>query len=207
MVMTPHDLPDLARLWQEQIDPAELDELRGLATTIKRTAARRKLRDDAIGVAVFVLFLAALLAGVVKLSPGLAIVAAPPAWGGWMRYRIAAAARALVVDEPRAFFAGAIANARAELRFSRILTWLAVPYVLLCLAVFYAAEGLTSLDLMRAEAFGQPLPKMIAFVVLNALLLAWALRATRNAHEQLRRIERMSLEWDEQMAGDGEEGS
>lgn len=205
--MTPRDLPDLASLWQEQIDPAELGELRALAKTIGRTAARRRRRDDSVGIVVFALFLAVLLAGALKMSLGIAIAGAAPVWAGWKRHRIARAARTLVADEPRAFFAAAIANARAELGFSRLVMWAALPYVFLCLALVYAGRGLTSLDLMRNEALGQPPAKMIAFVALLAVLLAWVVRAHRDAGAQLRQLERMSGEWDEQEARDWEEGA
>ena len=205
--MTPRDLPDLARLWQEQIDPAELGELRALAKTIGRTAARRKRIDSAVGVAVLAMFLAILLAGALKMSLGMAAVFAAPVWAGWKRHRMTADARALVADEPGAFFAAAIANARAELGFARIMMWGNLPYVVLGLAVIYAGQGLTSLDLMLEEALGQPPAKMVVTAALLALIMAWAVRATRNAREHVRRLERMSRDWDEQKASDGEEGA
>ena len=141
------------------------------------------------------------------MTLGVALLVTFPAWSVWKRHRIEAAARALAADEPRAFFAAAIENARAELGFTRVSLWLFLPYLFVGIPVIYAARGLTSVDLMLKESLEAPLAKTLILAAAILVLLVWAVRSNRNARAHLRRLERMSREWDEQEARDGEEGA
>jgi hypothetical protein len=205
MVMTRRDLPDFAELWKEQVEPAELAELKALATTIRRTAKRRKQLDNAMGLLCLGLVPLLLLVHPAPLWTKLGFIAfmgAPMAWAGWMRYRLADAARALVADHPSTFFEAAIENARAERNFYMIATAVTTPILVAGILLFYAANGVTSLDLIREDVFERRFVKTMVYGGIYIVAFAFILHANLKRHRQVRRLQAMRREWQEQEARD-----
>jgi hypothetical protein len=186
-------------LWQEQIDEEELAELRLRTKAIVRTANRRRLRDIAllllaVGMVCMFLWLhptplltrlgfvplVALLVGVV-----------------WRRHQITMAARAITVDHPRFFFDSAIRNARSELNLSRFDLWLGWPMFVVTVILVKTAQGIDIVRWIRRlphdiNAFG------ITTLTLVVLVYLYFLREHGKMRAQLRRLEAMRREWEDQ---------
>lgn len=126
--MTQDDLPDLAALWKEQIDPAEEAELRALASQTLRNARLRRYRDFAFGLLAFTFILNAWLNFQLSKVMQVAILLSFlfVVWSTVHRYRIAVAALA-PPEEPGDFLGAAIKDARAELGYSGIQLLFGIP--------------------------------------------------------------------------------
>ena len=200
--------PEYARLWREQIDPKELAALQARAKNIERDARRKRLVDLALG------FLSIGMVGVFlwsnptspQIRLGFALLVAGAAWLVWRRHQITRASRATAVDDPRNFFETAIENVRAEINLSTISLFMGVPVFISAVLLTKAAQGIDGVDWFLR------LPSNINFVgimVLVVLVLGHVYFARENIRlrEQLRRLESMSREWDDQPARDLPAGS
>jgi hypothetical protein len=195
------DFPELAQLWQEQIDPAEQAALDTLAGEIKRTARRRGALEvlfTVIGLGSLAWALTMLRPSTLPIQLGFALLALSMGGIFWKRRQIVKGANALVTGEPGSFFAAAIENARAELRLSAIVLALLPPGYAFLLVLLSAASGIAGLDRVAALLFvEQPMQGLIH--IANCLLFeALTYRAYVKLRAQLRRLERMSREWEDE---------
>lgn len=203
--MTRPDFQELTLLWQEQIDRHEQAALDTLATEIERTARRRGAQD--------VLFtiggLGAVLFAVVVLQPstlplwlGFAAMAAVMLWYLWRRHRIVQGARGLTSAEPGTFFAAAIENARAELALSRFGLWLMPPGYAAMLVLLTVCDGVTGIGPIARFLFVRNAWMTLGQVAILAVLMAIFIRLDLKLSAQLRRLEEMRREWEEEETRD-----
>jgi len=204
MVVTPREYPELARLWQEQVDPAEHVSLHALEKDIKRIAKGRWLFDFLMGALCVAVISLELLIRPMGLPNRMAFVfvMALVVWAVWRRRQIAKSARALVVGEPVAFFAAAIENARTELKFSTASLFMAAPAGFGFFVAMLATQRGTGIGHVLGELFGAHLVKTMLFAVVLALGYFFFTRANIRLREQLRRLEAMSRECAEEDARD-----
>lgn len=197
--MTPDDFPQYAELWKEQIDPEELAQLQAMAKNIERTARRKRLLDLSLGFgfvgpACLILWIypVSLLA-----KFGFVLLGAMVFWVVWWRHQITRASRATAIDDPRVFFEKTIKNVQSELNLSTISFFLAVPAFFGCVVLTNSLHGRDGIALfLRALRDGNPKVILIlSFVILGGVYFA---RDNLKLREQLRRLESMSREWDEQ---------
>lgn len=204
MVVTPREYPELARLWQEQVDPAEHISLHVLEKDIKRIARIRWLFDFAMGALCVAVISLELLIRPMGLTNRMAFVfvMALVLWAVWRRRQIVKSARALVVGEPVAFFAAAIENARTELNFSTTSLFMAAPAGFAFFVAMLATQRGADIGDVFGELFGAHLGKTMLFAVAVALGYFFFTRANIRLREQLRRLEAMSGECAEEDARD-----
>jgi len=199
------DFPELAQLWQEQIDPAEQARLDSLAREIKRTARRRGALDILLtiaGIGSLVFALTYLRQSTLPTALGFAVLAALMVGYLWKRRRIVEGANALASGEPDTFFAAAIENARAELSLSGLGIALGPPGYVFLIVLLFASSGVTGLDRVFRSLFVEQ-PVMGALHIANCLFfLALALRAHSKLRAQLRRLEQMRQEWEDEDGSD-----
>lgn len=197
--MSPRDFQDYAELWQEQIGGEELGELQVRAKAIARTTNRRGLLDGILGIlalGTIGLFLCVNSTSL-QIKLAFALPVALVIGGVWRRHRLAVAARAIAVDNPRNFFESAIRNVRSELNASRFSLWVGWPIFFLTLFLVKTAHGIDVVDWLRR------LPRDISFFEITVLALAFVgymffVRDIGKTREQLRRLETMRREWDDQ---------
>lgn len=198
------DFPELAQLWQEQIDPAEQARLDSLAREIKRTARRRGALDILLtigGVGSLVFALMYVRRSTLPIKLGFAVLAAMMVLFLWRRRYIVKGANALASGEPDTFFAAAIANARAELNLSGLGIVLGLPCYVFLIVLLGAADGVTGLDRVAHLLFVEQ-PVVGALHIANCLFFfALALRAHFKLRAQLRRLEQMRREWEDEDGG------
>ena len=198
-------LPELARLWQEQIDPAEQAGLDALASEIKRTARRRgalEILFTIIGLGSIVFALAVFRPRTLPIQLGFALLAAIMVWIYWRRRRIVAGAKALATGEPDTFFGAAIENARVELGLSAIVLAIFPPAYAFLLVLLGAASGVTGLDRIARLLFVEQ-PMLGSLHLANFLFFeALSYRSYVKLRAQLRRLERMRREWEDEDARD-----
>ena len=199
------DFPELAQLWQEQIDPAEQAGLETLATEIKRTARRRGWLDvlfTILGVGSLVFALIYLQRTTPPIQLGFALLGALMVAFLWRRRHIVKGANALATGEPDTFFAAAIANARAELGLARVGLAIFPPGCAFLLVLLSAASGVTGFDRIASLLFVEQ-PMVGALQMANFLFFeALGYRSYVKLRAQLRRLERMKREWEEEDGGD-----
>jgi hypothetical protein len=207
--MMSHDFRQYAELWQEQIDPEELAELQAMAKIIERTAARRRLIDSSlmlgfigpVGVALWI------YPASVQVRFGFVLIGVALAWGFWRRHELTRASRATAIHDPRVFFEKAIKNVRAEVRMSTISLCLAVPALIGCFSLMSALRGFAVTELILLELRGPKLAKTVLIVIILVLAAVYFVRDNIRLREQLRWLETMRREWDEQSARDLAEGA
>lgn len=206
VAIAPLKFSDYAELWQEQTSPEELAVLQSRARTIERSASRRRLRDLALTITA--VGIAALYLWHRHTSLQMKLAFAPlvlvMVWGMWRRHQITRAAWAIAVDHPCAFFETAIENARAELRLSTIACIGALPFFAISLWLVKIAQGADFGSLLRLP-YGLSVASgaVLAVGFLGYLLF---LRENRKLRTQLRRLEAMRREWEDQAALDRREG-
>lgn len=205
MVVRRPDFPELAQLWREQIEPAEQATLDALARAIKRTARRRWALDvlfTLLGIGSLVWAVATLRQSTLWIELGFALLAATMVWLFWKRQRIVKGANALATGEPGSFFAAAIDNARAELGLSAIALALFPPVYAFLLVLLCAGSGVTGLDRVAGFLFVER-PMVGAVHIANCLFFeALICRAYLKLRAQLRRLEQMRREWEDEEARD-----
>lgn len=202
--MMPRTFSDYAALWREQIDPKELAELQAMAAKIKRTAGWRWTLDRVLGlVAAGMVFWAIVrypAPPLIKL--GLALLLLGPIWAVWRRHQITKASRAIATDDPQVFFDAAIENVRAEINFSVLSAWLAIPVFIACCLLGGAAYGFDHLYMNFRDTFTLASVKATSVGVIFILIALYLIRDNIKLREQLRRLEGMRREWDERGPGD-----
>ena len=196
--MTPRDFPDFARLWKEQVDPAEQASLRALANTIRHTARRRKGFDFTVGLAAIALALFFLAQATLPVA-GLVYIVVIVAIAGllWARHQVAESARAMVADEPSQFFAAAIKSVQGELRLSTFGLCLAAPGTVSLLIMGLVDRGANTVDLLLGALSNFALPGL--FLIIAFAYFVWENIQLR---QQLRRLEEMSHEYEEETLRD-----
>lgn len=197
--MTRDEFPDLAELWKEQADPAEQANLQALARQIKGQARGRRTFDFVAGAVAAGMILAALAwpaSTVLRIALVLSILTV--AVLVWRRQRIAAAALAMDVSEPRAFLAAAVKNAHAEVKFSTVRLFGTAPILgLWAFLIFTKAEpGF----LVPAEWAG--LVKLVLVIPGIAILYGVEILRIRRLRLRLRRLRAMARECDEEDSRD-----
>ena len=126
---------------------------------------------------------------------GFASLMAMLIWYSWRRLRVNMTARAIAVDHPRGFFETAIENARAELRLSTTCLVVAPP-------IFVGTLWLMKVN--QGEHFGEWLRSMTvnigpeAIVAIVAIFDALFVGENVRLRAQLRRLEAMRREWEDQ---------
>jgi hypothetical protein len=199
------EFPELARLWQEQIDPAEQAALDTLAREIKRTASRRGAQDVLLTIGGFGALVFALVVfrpSTLPLWLGFAAMAAVMLWYLWKRHRIVQGARALASGEPGTFFAAAVENARAELSLSRFGLWLMPPGYASMIILMTVCDGVTGIGPIARFLFVRNAWMTLGHVALLAVLFAIFMRLDLKLRAQLRRLEQMRREWEEEEVRD-----
>lgn len=203
--MTRPDFQELTRLWQEQIDRHEQAALNTLANEIERTARRRGAQDVLFTIA----GLGAVVFAVVMLRPstlplwlGFAAMAAVMLWLMWRRHRIVQGARRLASGEPGTFFAAAVENARAELSLSRFGLWLMPPGYAAMLVLLTVCDGVTGIGPIARFLFVRNAWMTLVQVAILAVLMAIFIRLDLKLSAQLRRLEQMKREWEEEEVRD-----
>lgn len=202
--MMPHDFPEYAALWREQIDPKELAGLQAMATKIKRTAAWRWLLDRVLTLVVVGLFGHAILRwpGSPLIKLGLVLLLLGPIWVLWTRHKITRASRAIAVDDPRLFFEAAIENARAEIRLHIMSFWGGWAGLVALLLLTGAAKGFDHLYLNFWKMITLASPGSTLVVLIAILGMIYLSRDNKRFHEQMRRLEAMRREWEERDPGE-----
>ena len=201
--MTPDDFPRYAELWREQIDPDELAELQAWARNIERNATRKALFDTVTGFATIGVLCVILWA--YPTSPqikfGFALVVAFLTWPAWKRYEITRASRAIAVDDPRAFFEAAIRNVQAEVNFSTLSLYLLTPFLVFITLLMIAMRRWGEVDALILPDLS--IGTRIVLSVVTAVLIAiYFIRDNLRLRRQLRRLQDMRREWEEQEARD-----
>lgn len=196
--MMPHDFPEYAALWREQIDPKELAGLQAMATKIKRTAGRKWLLDRVLTLATFGVFCYAILRwpGSPPIKLGLTLILLVLIWFLWKRHQIIRASRAIAVDDPRVFFEAAIENVRAEINLYTLSAWLTIPLMIFVCVLIGASQGFDRLYMNFMNILTLASPKLAAIAVIIILGHIY-LRDNLRMREQLRRLEAMRREWEE----------
>jgi uncharacterized membrane protein YidH (DUF202 family) len=202
--MTPHDFPEYAALWREQVDPKELAELQSMATKIKRSAGRRWLLDRVLALFAVGMTCLAILRypapPLIKLS--LVLLLLVPIWYMWRRHQITRTSRAIAIDDPQLFFQAAIENMRAEIRLSTISAWLGIPVFIIAVSLAAAARGFDNLYINLRNNFMLGSAKIILATAIMVVALVFLIRDNIRLREQLRRLEAMRREWDERDPGE-----
>lgn len=199
------DFPELAQLWQELIEPAEQARLDTLARAIKRTARRRWALDvlfTLLGIGSLVAALAVLRPSTLWIELGFALLAALMGWLFWKRQQIAKGANALATGEPGSFFAAAIDNARAELGLSTIVLVLFPPVYAFMLLLLCAGSGVTGIDRVASFLFVERPMRGLLHIANCLFFEALAYRACLKLRAQLRRLQQMRREWEDEEARD-----
>lgn len=199
------DFPELARLWQEQIDPAEQARLDTLAGEIKRTARRRGALEvlfTILGFAGLGLALAVLRPSTLPLGTGFAAMGAVMLYVMWKRRGIVEGARRLGTGDPGTFFAAAVENARAELSLSRFGLWVMPPGYAFMLVLLTASDGVTGVQSIARFLLVKNAMMTLGHLALLTGLWLTFLRLDLKLSAQLRRLERMSREWEDEEARD-----
>ena len=191
--------------WREQIGPEELAELQTMAKKIERTARRRWLdRPRSWGpwpsARSGALLWLNTTSPLVKL--GFALLAGATTWYGWRRHQITKAARSIAVDDPRVFFDAAIRNVRAEISLSTISLTLGPPFFFVSVLLTQAADGVSGFDWIFEELTYARLVRTGAISGLFVLCAAYFVRDNIRLRGQLRRLEGMSREWEDQPGRD-----
>lgn len=196
--MTPDDFPDLARLWQEQVDPAaERARFGTLADQLRRSARRRRLLDFAFGGLGLLLILAVLThPGSTLFHIGVAASVLVIGWSMWKRQRLAAAALAMDESDPRSFLNDAIAGARAEVRFTTWSLYATIPFFALWFYLI-AAQEIPKVAGIIPNALGP-----FVYLAAIAILYFFFIRANLRLREQQRRLEAMGAEYEAEEARD-----
>jgi hypothetical protein len=206
--MMSHDFRQYAELWQEQIDPEELAELQAMAKSIERTAERRRLID--LTLTLTFIGLAGLALRIYPASLQIrftfVLIGAAMIWGFWRRHELARASRASAIDDPRVFFKKAIKNVRAEIKISTISLWLVAPALFGFYFLMSALRRLEGIELLLLELRDENRAKTVLIAVIWALSSVYFVRDNIKLREQLRRLESMRREWDEQQARDPAQG-
>jgi hypothetical protein len=202
--MMSHDFRQFAELWQEQIDPEELAELQAMAKSIERTAERRRLIDLTLTLAFIGLAGLALriYPASLQIRFGFVLIGAAMIWGFWKRHGLARASRATAIHDPRVFFEQAIKNVRTELKISTLSLWLVAPALIGFYFLMSALRRLEGMELLLLELRYENRAKTVVVVVIWALSSVYFVRDNIKLREQLRRLESMRREWDEQQARD-----
>lgn len=194
------DFTDVARLWKEQIDPAEHASLEALARDIEQTAKRRRLLDFPVGFAA--------LAGMIYLTMqpaplpirlGFALTGLFLIWLTWKRHRLLTAAEALVLCEPSRFFAAAIENARDELRFFSINLLGCVPLTLFVLLLATTDLDAKRTDIRVVEVFEAHPIRGAIWAAFMAGILIIGVRSRRKRREQVDRLEQLRDEFEDDL--------
>ncbi|HKR25304.1 MAG TPA: hypothetical protein VJS15_08605 [Allosphingosinicella sp.] len=206
--MTRRGFPQYAKLWQEQIGPDELSQFQVMAKTIERTARWRSLIDHslwvlAVGAVCAILWLNATS---LEVKLGFALLVGATTWFGWRRHEITKASRSIAVDDPRIFFDGAIRNVRAEISLSTISLTLGPPFFFVSVFLTQAADGVSGFDWMFEEMSYARIIRTIAISAFFLLCGAYFVRDNIRLRGQLRRLEGMSREWEDQPARDARQG-
>lgn len=202
--MTRRGFPQYAKLWQEQIGQEELTQFQAMAKTIERTARWRSLIDHALGVLAIgaVCALLWLNATSIEVKIGFALLVGATTWFGWRRHEITKASRSIAVDDPRLFFDGAIRNVRAEISLSTISLTLGPPFFFVSVLLTQAADGVSGFDWIFEELTYARIVRTGAISVLFVLCAAYFVRDNIRLRGQLRRLEGMSREWEDQPGRD-----
>ena len=201
--MTPDDFPRYAELWREQVDPDELAELQAWARNIERNATRKARFDIVTGFATIGILCVILWA--YPTSPqikfGFALIVALLTWLAWRRYEITRTSRAIAVDDPRAFFEAAIKNVRAEVNLSTVSLYLLAPFLVFMTLLMIAMRRWGEVDALILQDLS--IGKRIVLSVVTAVLIAiYFIRDNLKLRRQLRRLQDMRREWQEQEARD-----
>lgn len=197
--MTPHNFPEYAALWREQIDPKELAELQAMATKLKRTAGWRWLFDHALAlVAAGLVWLAVFrYPGPPLFKLGLVLLLPVLVWHVWRRHQITKASRAIATDDPQVFFEAAIENVRAEINLATLSAWLGALAFIVCWLLGTAAYGFDHMY-MNFRSMSPLAPARLTLIaIVTILILFYLIRDNIRLREQLRRLEAMHREWDE----------
>lgn len=206
--MMPPDFRQFAELWREQIGPEELAQLQARAKTIAR-GAKWRWRLDFVLTAVC-LGLTAMFLWINTTSPqvklGFALLAAGAVWFAWRRRQLATASRAIAVDDPRNFFETAIKNLRAEMNLSTLSLYSMVPVLFLCYLLVSSTRRVYGIEFILMPLRERSLTRTIAVVVIFIGVGAYLVRDYIKLRRQLRRLESMRREWDDQSTRDVEDG-
>lgn len=197
--MMPHDFPEYAALWREQIDPKELAGLQAMATKIKRSAGRKWLLDRMVGLVLLGVICEAILRwqAPLPIKGCLALILLGPIWCFWRQRQIVRASRAIAADDPQLFFEAAIENVRAEINLYTLSVRLAIPSVIAVLLLIVAAQGFDHLYMRFMNVLTLATPKVTVVVVIIILGQIYLSRDNVRVRERLRRLEAMRREWDE----------
>ncbi|HKR25618.1 MAG TPA: hypothetical protein VJS15_10185 [Allosphingosinicella sp.] len=201
--MTPDDFPQYAALWREQVDPGELAELRDWARNIERNATRRAWFDNVTGFATIGILCVVLWAYPTspQLRFGFALILAIMTWLAWRRYEITRTSRTIAVDSPRAFFEAAIRNVAAEVYLSTVSLYLLVPFFVFMSWLVIATRRWGELDALFLQDIS--IGKRLVLSAITVVLIAiYFVRDNLKLRRQLRRLEDMRREWEEQEARD-----
>lgn len=204
--MMSRDFPEYAELWREQIGPEELALFQARAKNIERNAKRKRLLDFALWfvaigmVCLFLWFVPTSL----QIKLGYALLVAGTIWFVWRRHQITRASRAIAIDDPRVFFETAIKTVRAELNLSTMSLYMGLPFFITSVLLAKSAQGIDGFDLIRQLPDVNFATAMIVAIVF--LFHGYIVRENIKLREQLRRLESMRREWDEQQARDLAEG-
>lgn len=202
--MTRRGFPQYAKLWQEQIGQEELTQFQTMAKTIERTARWRSWIDHFLGALALGAVCALLWLNTTSLEVklGFALLVGATTWFGWRRHEITKAARSIAVDDPRVFFDGAIRNVRAEISLSTISLTLGPPFFFVSVLLTQAADGVSGFDWIFEELTYARLVRTGAISGLFVLCAAYFVRDNIRLRGQLRRLEGMSREWEDQPGRD-----
>ena len=201
--MTPDDFPRYAELWREQVDPGELAELQAWARNIERNATRKALFDIVTGFATIGIL--CVILWTYPTSPqirfGFALMVAIMVWLAWRRYEITRTSRAIAVDDPRAFFKAAIENVGAEVNLSTFSLYMLVPFFGFMSLLVIATRRWGELDAVFLQDIS--IGKRVALSAITVVLISiYFIRDNLKLRKQLRRLEDMRREWEEQEARD-----
>lgn len=202
--MMPRNSAEYAALWREQIDPKELAELQAMATKIRRTARRRLLLDYVLGIVAAVLTCLAVL---LTRAPLLIKLCVPPLlvggiWIIWRRRQVAMAARAIAVDDPKAFFGAAIENVRAEVNLANLNAWSSVLTLIAWSLLAVAAYGFDRIYILFRNIDTLASVELTFMAGIAILIFIYFIRDNIRLREQLRRLEAMRREWDKREPGE-----
>lgn len=200
--MNKHEVDEFATLWIEP-DPAEQEVFKSLARK-----ARRKGRLLAyVDAAQAVLLVAPLLTVFMTPHPIMIALAVPllvaTAWLIWTRRRLRQMTATLNTSDPVAFLESSVRNATANLRRLNLSLTLTLPFILTAVLFKGSQRSGGSLDHLPVGiwTWGSS-PRGLVALAIVALFTAGLVRSRRRTQEELRRLELLRLDYEEERRRD-----
>lgn len=202
--MTDPELQEFAGLWQEP-DPPELARFEELARRARRQGRLLGYAD----IALTLLLVAPLVTVFMKPHPVMIAVAVPlliaTVWLFWARRRLRQMTATLNTSDPAAFLESSVGNATANLR-QVTLTIMLMPVFATVAVLFKGSQRSGGRFDHLIEGVWTWASSARGLIALAAVVLLFAafVRSRKRLREELRRLERLRLDYEEERRRDEE---